>query len=275
MPPNNSKSAWSKEIQRLRKQVDRIDRSLLRLLQQRTSLSGEIGQTKRRHCAEIYVPDRERELLARVEEIGGGRLPAGALNAIYREIMSSSRAAQGQPPIGILAGSARAISSAARCHFGACDKFVPVRNWRDLSRQLRAGKLAVGLLTFEDMAVALQDPYAGGLAVLGDFAGIQNDPLIEQRIFVVKPAWPEPKGNRALILIECKPTIDQVKSLVSAMPRVPKFVQMSPLPGRGRKALTLAALTFAQPIDGEALNTGGRPIGLVLGIYTVDESHAG
>jgi chorismate mutase len=255
--------------------VDRIDRSLLRLLRQRTSLSGEIGQAKRRHGAEIYVPDRERELLARVTAMADGKLPAAAVTAIFREILSSSRAAQGQPPIGLLAASAAQIEARARCHFGACDEFVTVRDWRELSRQLRAGKLAVGLLTFRDLAGALRDPYAGGLAVLADFSDSMGRPRLDECIFVVKPAWPDPAGNRALILIECKPTLNAVKSRVSAMPCAPKTIQFAPLPGGGRKPSTLAALTFSRPVTGGALAAGGQPVGLVLGIYTWDGPHGG
>jgi chorismate mutase len=255
--------------------VDRIDRSLLRLLRQRNSVSGEIGRTKRRHGAEIYVPDRERELFARVTKLAQGEVPARAVKAIYREIMSSSRAAQGQPPIGLLDRSADRVEARARCHFGACDDFVAVRDWRELSRQLRAGKMAVGLLTFEDIARALRDPYAGGLAVLADFSDTVGHRGLGQDIFVVKPAWPAPTGNRALILIECKPTLNAVKSLVSAMPRAPKLIQLSPLPGRGRKSLTLAALTFAQPVTGGDFVAEGKPLGLVLGIYTVGDAHGG
>jgi chorismate mutase len=254
--------------------VDRIDRSLLRLLRQRNSLSGEIGQSKRRHGAEIYVPDRERELLARVAKLAEGELPTRAVTAIYREIMSSSRAAQGQPPIGLLDRSADELEARARCHFGACDDFVAVRDWRELSRRLRAGKLAVGLLTFEDLAGALRDPYAGGLAVLADFSDTAGHRGLRQDVFVVKPAWPAPTGNRALILIECKPTLNAVKSRASAMSRVPKVIHFTPLPGRG-KSLTLAAMTFRQPVTGNDLVAEGKPLGLVLGIYTVGDAHGG
>ncbi len=97
---NNSTSALSRQMQRLRQQVDRIDQKLLQLLQQRTKLSGEIGETKRRHGAVIYVPERERELLARIMRLTRGKLPARAVAAVYREILSGSRAAQAQPPIG-------------------------------------------------------------------------------------------------------------------------------------------------------------------------------
>ena len=65
MPPNNNNltSALSRQMRSLRQQVDRIDLKILKLLQQRTKLSGQIGKMKRRHGAVIYVPERERELI--------------------------------------------------------------------------------------------------------------------------------------------------------------------------------------------------------------------
>src|SRR5450432_3766220 len=91
MPPNNNnlKSALSRQMQRLRQQVDRIDLKMLRLLQQRTKLSGQIGQMKRRHGAVVYVPERERELVARLTRLSQGLPPARTIAALYREIMSS------------------------------------------------------------------------------------------------------------------------------------------------------------------------------------------
>ena len=104
MPPNNNNltSALSRQMQHLRRQVDRIDLKMLQLLQQRTKLSGRIGRMKHRHGAVIYVPERERELVARLIRLSKGRLSARAVAALYREILSSSRAAQGQAPIGLL-----------------------------------------------------------------------------------------------------------------------------------------------------------------------------
>src|SRR5260221_14416347 len=101
MPPNNSnsKSALSRQMQHLRRQVDRTDLKILRLLQQRTKLSQRIGAMKRRHRADIYVPEREREPLARVSRLSRGKLPPAAAAAIYREILSSSGAPQGPAPI--------------------------------------------------------------------------------------------------------------------------------------------------------------------------------
>ena len=59
------------------------------------------------------------------------------------------------------------------------------------------------------------------------------------------------------------------------MLRAPKLIEMTPLPGGGRSASTLAALTFRRPISHDSLAVNGKPPGLVLGIYTTDDSHGG
>ena len=115
-------------MRRLRLQVDRIDLKVLQLLQQRTKLSGQIGQMKRRHGAVIYVPERERELLARLTRMGKGHLSGNAIAAIYREILSSSRAAQGQQPIGVMSASLPLVMAARSVRFGVCDQFSPKKN---------------------------------------------------------------------------------------------------------------------------------------------------
>ena len=242
MPPNNPKSALSSQMARLRTQVDQIDQKLLQLLQQRTKLSGEIGRTKRRHGAEIYVPDRERELLSRVAKLADGKLPPTAAQAIFREILSSSRASQGQPPIGLLAASAVEVEPLARCHFGSCDQFVITRDWPDLAKRLMMGKLAIGLASFDDLAVALRRRWRPGVHVIGEVPRAHDAANLKSSLFILKPGSTPETGNRALILIECKPTADAVKSLVSDMSPAPNLVQLAPLAGPGKSCL--AALTF-------------------------------
>jgi chorismate mutase len=263
-------------MQRLRRQVDKIDLKLLKLLQQRTKLSGEIGRAKRRHGAEIYVPDRERELVARIAKRAAGKLPPTAVTAIFREILSSSRAAQGQPPIGLLKKSAEAILLAARWHFGACDRFVTKPSWQILARELAAGRLAVGLLALPDLAAILRKAgtrrdFLSRMSIVGEFspAGGRAGRL-EEKVFVVKPRKKETRaaGARALILIECKITANAVKSLLTAMPDRPLYDEHVTLsPSRGGAGFALLSLTFSKPIgEGTLLRHGGRTTSIV-GIY--------
>jgi chorismate mutase len=279
-------------MQRLRLQVDKIDLKLLKLLQQRTKLSGEIGRTKRRHGAEIYVPGRERELLARVAGQAAGKLPACAVAAIFREILSSSRAAQGQAPIGLLRESAEAILLSARWQFGACDRFVTKKSWREIARELGAGRLEIALLTMPDLAAILGDARSRGqflesMSLVGDFStGLEANGLLEERVFILKARRKEARmaGRRVLILIECKNTAHAVKSLLTSMPQRPihsEHVNLFPSRERQDSTLALLGLTLARALDAadsagslDFLSRSGLTTSIV-GIYPGGEDYGG
>jgi hypothetical protein len=248
---------------------------------------------KRRHGAVIYVPERERELIARLTRLGKGRLPAQAVAAIYREILSSSRAAQGQPPIGLLQASAPAVLPASRWRFGACDQFSLKKSWLELTKDLETGALSLALLTGDDLLKALQTPqhqseFLCRLTVAGDFSPTAEAKTpLAQRIFIVTP-----RGNgaaveagRILILIECKSTQNAIKSLLRSMPDFP--IQAEHLTRRAAttrrgSALALARLSLAQSADGigvpshllSACKASGLPVS-ILGIYPGTEDYGG
>ena len=297
MSSNNSNltSALSRQMQNLRRQVDQIDLKMLKLLQQRTKLSGQIGKMKRRHGAVIYVPERERALVARLARLGKGQPPPKALAAVYREIMSSSRAAQGQTPIGLLQASASLVLPASCASFGACDQFSPQKNWADLVKGLETGALSLALLTGDDLVKALQTPrhqseFLAGLTVAGDFSPpFEADAPLARRIFIVTPrgggaAW---DPDRILILIECKSTVNAIKSLLRSMPDFSiqaEYLPQQAKPGSARKGLSvaLARLTLAKPVDGiratsqllSACKLANIPVS-ILGIYPGTEDHGG
>lgn len=84
-----------------RKRINALDDDLVRLLGERAALSREVGRIKRAACpsgegAPVLKPFREKELLERLALANGegSALPEAHLLAIYREILSSSRALQ-------------------------------------------------------------------------------------------------------------------------------------------------------------------------------------
>ena len=79
-------------LEEIRNEIDKIDTKLLRLLTERADLVHEIGTIKRNAGLPIYAPEREESLLQALTQKNKGRLPADAVRAIYREIMSASLA---------------------------------------------------------------------------------------------------------------------------------------------------------------------------------------
>jgi chorismate mutase len=275
-------------MQRLRQQVDRIDLKMLHLLQQRTKLSVQIGRMKHRHGAVVYVPERERELIARLTGLTKGQPPAQAVAAIYREIFSSSRAAQGQAPIGLLQASISRVLPVGRWCFGACDRFSPKKTWAELAKGLDSGALSLVLLTGADLLAALRTSrqrkaFLDRLAVVGDFPPASDSKAaLDRRIFIVTPrgTGPVPKADRVLILIECKSTQNAIKSLLRAMPDftlTAEELAHSAQKGQGVVRLSLAQPAKTLELTGHLL-AAGKSTGIslsILGIYPGIEDYGG
>jgi len=98
----------------LRRKVDRLDDQMVRLLAERTRIAREIGRLKRQDGFSILAPGREASLLRRLEAKVGRRLDRQSLHAIYREILSSAREAQGGVRIAYLGPESSYCHQAAR-----------------------------------------------------------------------------------------------------------------------------------------------------------------
>ena len=81
-------------LKELRERIDGLDDGIVRLLNERTALSVEIGRLKREAGLDICDPSREESIYRKLAQNHGGMLPEGALREIFREIISASRALQ-------------------------------------------------------------------------------------------------------------------------------------------------------------------------------------
>ena len=81
------------ELRRLRERIDALDRQIVALLNERAELAREAGLAKaaigRRA---IRDGEREREVLLRVTMANQGPLPQADLLALYRRLMTATRA---------------------------------------------------------------------------------------------------------------------------------------------------------------------------------------
>jgi len=79
-------------LKALRKKIDNLDKKIIQLLNLRAQVTQDVGKVKQKSGKSIYAPERENEVLRKVSLLSRGPLNAKALEAIYREIMSSSLA---------------------------------------------------------------------------------------------------------------------------------------------------------------------------------------
>jgi chorismate mutase len=275
-------------MQRLRKQVDQIDLRMLRLLQQRNKLTGEIGRMKRRHRAVIYVPERERELLSRLVRLSKGRIPTQVVTAIYREILSGSRAAQGQPPIGVLQRETGTVLGATRSVFGASDRYAAQKSWDALAKKVRDRELSLGLVTGTDLLVALRNEpalkeFSRHLTVANAVPIATGTKVGTDAVLTITPPGNDAgkRANRFVILIECKSTRNAIKTLFRDMPDLSLHDESSTRRPT-RTVLSLACIHAKRPVDAarmgrrllKAAESAGFPL-VILGSYLATENYGG
>ena len=79
------------KIEELRTKIDKIDASILELLNDRMDLVHEIGLIKNESKESVYRPEREREIIARLNKLSKGKLKTEAIKSIFQEIFSVAR----------------------------------------------------------------------------------------------------------------------------------------------------------------------------------------
>lgn len=138
------------ELEELRRAIDALDAELVRLLNERAVLSQRVGALKRGTPARVFVPEREAEVLANVARQNRGPLRDDDLRAIYREILSSSRALQSPPRIGYLGPAASFSNEAAREFFGAASEYVPFPSFPEIFAAVQRGQVDYGVVPVEN-----------------------------------------------------------------------------------------------------------------------------
>lgn len=81
-------------LDRLRKQIDRIDGQLLRLLNRRALTAVSVGRLKKRHGLPVLDERREKDVLRRLAASRQGPLTPSAVRRIFQVILQESRKIQ-------------------------------------------------------------------------------------------------------------------------------------------------------------------------------------
>ena len=81
-------------IEHWRKEIDDIDAELLRLLNMRARLALKVGALKQAADLPCCDPQRERNVVKRLQEINPGPLDERAVGKVFRRIIRESRRVQ-------------------------------------------------------------------------------------------------------------------------------------------------------------------------------------
>jgi chorismate mutase/prephenate dehydratase len=137
-------------IPALRRQIDRIDDQLLRLLNRRAELALAIAEQKARSNSGVYAPGREKGVLARLARANRGPLPEPLVRAIFREIISASRSLEQRLRIAYLGPEATYAHIAARQQFGAAADYRPAGSVAEVFHEVENGRADLGVVPVEN-----------------------------------------------------------------------------------------------------------------------------
>lgn len=137
-------------LENLRKKIDRVDKKIVEFLNMRAEIASQIAKVKQKAGKSIYSPEREREVLQRLASANKGPLSSGALEAVYREIMSASLSAGKPLKVAYLGPQASFTNLAAVKKFGSQVEYVASNSIAEVFLEVERGNADYGVVPIEN-----------------------------------------------------------------------------------------------------------------------------
>jgi chorismate mutase/prephenate dehydratase len=137
-------------LKNLRSQIDKLDLQILDLVNKRASLTGDVAKLKNDQGNEIFSPSREEEVLKNILDANKGPLDAATVRAIYRELISGSRALQKVLKVAYLGPEYSYSYLAAVDRFGHAVDFMRVGSIAAVFEEVNRGHVDFGIVPLEN-----------------------------------------------------------------------------------------------------------------------------
>ncbi len=134
----------------LRAGIDEVDAEIVRLLDRRAALARGIGELKQREGLAVYAPARERRVLDRVASISDGGFPRRGLEAVFREIISTSVSLETRLKVAYLGPEATFTHEAALRSFGTSIELRPQTTVAEVFARVERGEAEHGVVPVEN-----------------------------------------------------------------------------------------------------------------------------
>jgi chorismate mutase/prephenate dehydratase len=134
----------------LRGEIDKLDQSLVGLLNRRAEIATLIGQIKHDQGIEVWSAAREDEVVSKALAASAGPLPPETLRIIFRELMSGSRSLQRAIHVAYLGPKYSYSHLAAVAKFGEAAIHVPVGSIAAVFEDVNRRHVEFGLVPLEN-----------------------------------------------------------------------------------------------------------------------------
>lgn len=141
-----------KALAGVRTDIDRIDGELLRLLNERARCAQRVGEIKAEHgeAGHIYRPEREAQVLRRLQDSNPGPLPNENITFFFREVMSACLSLEEPLGVAFLGPLGTFSESAATKHFGHAANLLPQSSIDDVFREVESGHAHYAVVPVEN-----------------------------------------------------------------------------------------------------------------------------
>ncbi|MEW5837941.1 MAG: prephenate dehydratase [Pseudomonadota bacterium] len=140
-------------LDEVRERIDQVDQELLALLSQRANLAHAVGEIKRAegHAeVQFYRPEREAQVLRRIQALNAGPLDHASVAWLFREIMSACLALEQSVCVAYLGPAGTFSQLAALRQFGHAAELMPVSSIAEVFRSVASGNAAFGVVPLEN-----------------------------------------------------------------------------------------------------------------------------
>lgn len=141
-----------RELAAIRADIDDLDTQLLALLNRRAACAQKVGEIKARHGADgqIYRPEREAQVLRRIQALNRGPLADETATFFFREVMSACLALEKPLGVAFLGPLGTFSESAAVKQFGHAAALLPQVTFDDVFREVESGHADYAVVPVEN-----------------------------------------------------------------------------------------------------------------------------
>ncbi len=138
------------ELENLRKAIDLLDEQLLEILNKRMEVVKKVGEFKKNTNTVIYRPEREKQIIDRLDSKNDGLLNKIAIEAIFMEIFAVSRNLEMPERIAYLGPEGSFTHQAAEGRFGAMSDYLALPSIRSVFESVVTERARFGVVPIEN-----------------------------------------------------------------------------------------------------------------------------
>lgn len=142
----------AEQLLEIRDRIDEIDLKLLELISQRAACAQQVAEVKKAagQQATFYRPEREAQVLRRIQSLNSGPLDDEEMARLFREIMSACLAAEERQKVAYLGPEGTFTQAAAYKHFGFSVETRPLTAINEVFREVESKTCEYGVVPIEN-----------------------------------------------------------------------------------------------------------------------------